>query len=94
MEYKCEPCGFSTFIKCNWETHLERSKHKKLTEKKESPEHIILRQIREIRQLKLELVQSQILIETGIDDHAKEINEKDGVIKILMARCAKYEFSL
>ena len=92
--YKCEPCGFSTTVKCNWETHLERSKHKKLTEHKESNEHIILRQIREIRQLKLELVQSQIKIETNIDIHAQEIKDKNAVIKILMDRCAKYEFSL
>jgi hypothetical protein len=94
MKFHCVECDFHTDVKCNYDLHIERPKHKKLTEHKESNEHIILRQIREIRQLKLKLVQSQILIETNIDDHAEQLKEKDGVIKILMDRCNKYEFSL
>lgn len=94
MKFNCVECDFHTDVKCNWDIHISRPKHKKLTETKESNEHIILRQIREIRKLKLELVQSQILVETNIDEHDKEIKEKDAVIKILMERCNKYEFNL
>ncbi len=93
MKFNCVECDFHTDVKCNWDIHISRPKHKKLTETKESNEHIILRQIREIRKLKLELVQSQILVETNIDEHAIQLKEKDAIIKILMERCEKYEFS-
>jgi len=92
MKFNCVECDFHTDVKCNWDIHISRPKHKKLVETKESPEHVILRQIREIRKLKLELVQSQILIETNIDVHADQLKEKDLIIKILMDRCTKYEF--
>ena len=94
MKFNCVECDFHTDVKCNWDIHISRPKHKKLTETKESNEHIILRQIREIRKLKLELVQSQILIETNINEHATQLKKKDEVMQILMARWAKYEFSL